>query len=38
MELLFILTAVFVGLVVLDVLAITFGVDSRDQIRDDWAR
>jgi hypothetical protein len=27
-----------VGLAVLDVLAIAFGVDSRDGMQDDWAR
>jgi hypothetical protein len=30
--------AVLVGLLILDVLAVTFGVDSRETMRDDWAR
>ena len=30
--------AILAGLVVLDVLAVTFGTDSRDLLGDDWAR
>jgi hypothetical protein len=37
MELIVVL-AVLVGLLILDVLAVTFGVDSRETMRDDWAR
>ena len=29
---------IIVGLIALDMAAIAFGTDSRDQIRDDWAR
>jgi hypothetical protein len=38
MELIVIVAIFLVGLVVLDVLAIAFGADSRDGMQDDWAR
>jgi hypothetical protein len=38
MDLLLILTTVLVGLILLGVLATSFGADSRDSIGDDWAR
>ena len=30
--------AILAGLIALDVLAVTFGADSRDLLGDDWAR
>jgi hypothetical protein len=38
MDLLIATIALFVGLIVLDVLAVTFGADSREGMQDDWAR
>jgi hypothetical protein len=38
MEALLIIIAVLGGLVLLDVLAVTLGADSRDSIADDWRR
>jgi len=35
---LFVIVVLLSGLLVLDVLALTFGVDSRETIQDDWAR
>jgi hypothetical protein len=35
---LIVVIAVLVGLLILDVLAVTFGVDSRETMRDDWSR
>ena len=38
MELLLILATLLVVIVLFDVLAISFGADSRDSIGDDWGR
>jgi hypothetical protein len=38
MDALLIVIAILGGLVMLDLLAVTFGTDSRDMMRDDWAR
>jgi hypothetical protein len=38
MDALLIAIAILAGLVVLDVLAVTLGTDSRDLLGDDWAR
>ena len=38
MELLFVVALFVGGLLVLDALAVAFGADSREQMRDDWAR
>jgi hypothetical protein len=38
MQLIVIVAIFLVGLVLLDLLAIAFGADSRDGIKDDWAR
>ncbi len=38
MELLLILATVLVAIVLFDVLAISFGADSRESIGDDWSR
>ena len=38
MDLIVIVAVFLVGLVLLDVMAIAFGADSRDGIQDDWAR
>jgi hypothetical protein len=35
---LFVIVILLSGLLVLDVLAVTSGVDSRETMRDDWAR
>jgi hypothetical protein len=35
---LFVIVVLLSVLLVLDVLAVTFGVDSRETMRDDWAR
>jgi hypothetical protein len=35
---LIVIIAVLAGLLVLDVLAVTFGADSRETLLDDWAR
>jgi hypothetical protein len=38
MEIILLITAVLGGLLVLDILAVTFGADSRETMQDDWAR
>jgi len=38
MDLLLAIAMLFIGLIVLDVLAVTFGADSREGMQDDWAR
>jgi hypothetical protein len=38
MELLLVILTILGGLLVLDILAVTFGADSRDGMVDDWAR
>ena len=38
MDLLLIIAAILGGIVVLDILASAFGVDSRDSVGDDWGR
>ena len=38
MDLLIALTIIVLGLLILDVLAVTLGADSRDELGDDWTR
>ena len=38
MDLLLAIAMLFIGLIVLDVFAVTFGTDSREGMQDDWAR
>jgi len=38
MELLLILATLFAAIVLFDVLAVSFGADSRESIGDDWGR
>jgi hypothetical protein len=37
MDALLLFSAMLIGLIILDALAVTFGVDTRDDLRDDWA-
>jgi hypothetical protein len=37
MDALFLLSALLIALIIFDALAVTFGVDTRDDVRDDWA-
>lgn len=38
MDTFLVVIAILGGLIMLDALAIVFGADSRDAVRDDWAR